>query len=101
MSNTDTSPKPAVGTTVPLEVKVKSIWTHVTIVVASVMTGITAILAVLVQLKELPFLPTNVLAWITVSILVLTQITQMYQKLFGKPAVTPTSAAKQIQEESK
>lgn len=91
---TDVSPKPQTGTVVPVEAKVKAIWRHVTIIVAAIMAFLAAVLAILVQLKDLPFLPTNVATWITVAITVIGGLIQIYQKLYGTPAVTPTLAAK-------
>lgn len=95
MSNQDVSPKPIVGSIAPVEVQ--NVWKHTTVIVTSVVSAIPLIIAVLTQLKELPGLPTNVMAWIASAIAILTALFVLYQKLFGTPTVTPTAAAKLIQ----
>lgn len=92
---TDVSPKPAAGTVAPVEVQ--PWYKHATIIVLALLAAIPSIIAVLVQFKELPGLPTNMEAWITSSIAILGTIYVIYQKLFGTPMITPTAAAKLIQ----
>lgn len=96
---TDTSPKPVAGTVAPVEVQ--PWYKHVTLIVLSVLAAIPSIIALLVQLHDVPGLPTNVLAWITSAIAILGAVYALYQKLFGTPMVTPTAAAKLIQTETK
>src|SRR6478752_2693168 len=60
--------------TVAAEVKVVKIWEHPMVIITAVLAAIPTLLVVLVQLKELPGLPTNVLGWITAAIGILTLI---------------------------
>lgn len=92
---TDTSPKPSPGSVAPVEVQ--PWYKHATIIVLSLVAAIPAIIAVLVQFQQLPGLPTNILAWITSAVAILSAVYALYQKLFGTPLVTPTAAAKLIQ----
>lgn len=87
--------KPVEGTIAPVEVV--SIWKHVSMIVATIMAAASIILAALVQFQELPGLPTNITAMLGSAIAVLTALVTLYQKLYGKPQVTPTAAAKLIQ----
>lgn len=86
---TDSTPKVA-AVTVP----VQSVWQHTTVIISAIMAIVIALLASLVQLQDLPGLPTNVLGWIASAISVLTAIVVVYQKLNGIITITPTAAAK-------
>lgn len=95
MTDTSSAPAPQPGTVVP--VQVQNVWQHTTVVVTSLIAAIPVIIAILEQFKDLPGLPTNVLAWIASAVSILTAVFVLYQKLFGTPTVTPTAAAKLIQ----
>lgn len=99
MSNID-SGKPAVGSVAP--VQVASIWSHPMVWITSAIALIPIALAVLVQLQELPGLPTNILAWITTAVSVLTVVVTIARNLglLGAPVITPTAAAKLIQSDA-
>lgn len=92
----DTSPKPAPGSVAPVEVV--SIWKHPMVIITTVIATIPVILAVLIQLQELPGLPTNVTAWIASSVAILTAIVTVMRGLgfLGAPVISPTAAAKVI-----
>jgi hypothetical protein len=90
--------KPAEGTVAPVEVV--SVWKHLTMIIGTVMAIASIILAALVQLNDIPGLPTNITAMIGSAITVLTVLVTLYQKLYGKPQITPTAAAKVIQSTS-
>lgn len=89
--------KPQVGSVAPVEVE--PIWKHLTVILTAIIAGIPTIIAVLTQLQQLPGLPTNIMAWIASAVSILTFILVIYQKLFGKPQITPTAASKLIQTE--
>lgn len=93
----DESPKPAVGSVAP--VTVVSIWQHTMVLITSAIAVIPIILAALVQLKELPGLPTNWAVWIGAAISVGTAVLTVLRNLgfLGLPQTTPTAAAKLIQ----
>ena len=91
----DVEPKPQAGSVAPVEVQ--PWYKHATIVVTGLITAIPVIIACLIQLQQLPGLPTNVLAWCGTAVSVLTTVFVAYQKIFGTPMVTPTAAAKLIQ----
>lgn len=97
MTNTDMTPKPAIGSVAP--VQVVSIWKHPMVLIMAAIASIPTALAILVQLQELPGLPTNVLAWISTAIGILTLLATILRNLglLGLPSVTPTAAAKLIQ----
>jgi hypothetical protein len=101
MENPMSSPgsAPPVGATVTVPATVASVWSHATVIIAGFMAAIPAIIAILVQLKELPGLPTNVLAWVTTAITVLGGLATLWAKLHGAPTITPTMAAKAIASE--
>lgn len=86
---TDSTPKVA-AVTVP----VQNVWQHTTVIIATIMAMIPIVIAALVQIKELPGLPTNILAWIASAISVLTAVVVIWQKLNGLITITPTAAAK-------
>lgn len=90
-------PKPQEGTVAPVEVR--SAWKHPLIILSSIAAAIPLILAALIQLQEIPGLPTNVMAWIASGITILTLISTVLRQLgfLGKPSVSPTAAAKLIQ----
>jgi hypothetical protein len=96
---TDISPKPQPGTIAPVEVQ--AVWKHVTVIATTIFAAIPFVIAALVQLHDIPGLPTNVMAWIGTAISVLTALFVLYQKLYGIPTVTPTAAAKLIQTDVK
>lgn len=73
MSN---SGAPVPGKPILLPVKVESVWSHASIQIAGLMAALPLIIAFLVQMKEIPGLPTNVLAWIGVAIGALTTATR-------------------------
>lgn len=92
-----TDPKPEVGTVAP--VQVAKIWNHPLVIVTTIAAAIPAVLALLIQLHQIPGLPTNVTAWIGSAIAVLTAIVTFLRALglLGAPVITPTAAAKVIQ----
>jgi hypothetical protein len=92
---------PPVGATVNVPVTVASVWSHATVIIAGFMAVTPAIIAVLVQLKELPGLPTNILAWIATAITVLGTLATIWAKVSGAPTITPSMAAKAIASQSK
>lgn len=96
MSDTP-APKPLEGTVAPVEVK--STWKHPLVIISTIGAAIPAIILALVQLQQLPGLPTNILAWITTSIGVLTATATVLRQLglLGTPSISPTAAAKLIQ----
>lgn len=97
MANTDMSPKPAVGSVAP--VQVVNIWNHTMVLITSAIAIIPIVLATLVQLKDLPGLPTNISVWIGAAISILTAVLTVMRNLgmLGVPQTTPTAAAKLIQ----
>lgn len=92
-----TAPKPLEGTVAP--VQVVSLWKHPLVLLTVIIGSIPAVLAILVQMQQLPGLPTNVLAWIGTAVAVLTAVATILRQLgiLGSPSVTPTAAAKLIQ----
>lgn len=89
--------KPQIGTVAPVEVE--PVWKHLTVIVSTIIAVIPLVIAMLTQFQQLPGLPTNVMAWIAAAISLLTTVLVVYQKLFGKPQITPTAASKLIQTE--
>lgn len=89
--------KPAVGSVAPVEVV--SVWKHPTVLVASAIAAVPTVLATLVQLHELPSLPTNIATWIGSAIAILTAVASVLRALglLGAPVITPTAAAKVIE----
>lgn len=87
--------KPIVGTVAPVEVQ--PWWKHISIIIAGAAAAASTVLTVLIQLQELPGLPTNITAAIGTTIAILTAFITLYQKLYGKPMVTPTAATKLIE----
>lgn len=89
--------KPEVGTVAPVEVK--SIWKHPLVIITGLAAAIPAILAALIQLHQIPGLPTNIMAWIGTAISVLTALVTLLRALglLGAPVISPTAAAKVIQ----
>lgn len=96
MSNLDTSPKPAIGSVAP--VQVVSIWKHPLVLITTAIAIVPVVLTVLIQIQELPGLPTNVLGWIASSVAVLTAVATVLRALglLGAPVISPTAAAKVI-----
>lgn len=96
MANT-TTPKPEVGTVAP--VVVQAWYKHPLVIIATIGAAIPTLILVLVQLQDLPGLPTNVLAMITSAIGILTAVLTLLRQLglLGMPSITPTAAAKLIQ----
>lgn len=101
MANIDQSPKPEVGTVAP--VQVVSIWKHPTVLIAAGIAAVPTVLATLVQLQQLPGLPTNDLAWIASAVSILTVVATVLRALglLGAPVISPTAAAKLIQTDAK
>ena len=98
MSNIDTNiTKPAEGSVAPVEVK--SLWKHPMVIITSLIAAIPLVLGALVQLQQIPGLPTNIMAWIAGGISTLTAILTILRALglLGAPVITPTAAAKLIQ----
>lgn len=89
---TDPVPAPVVTT----DVKVVSIWAHPMVILTTATAIIPVIIAALVQLHDIPGLPTNVLAWIASAVAVLTTILTILRNLglLGQMATTPSAAAK-------
>lgn len=92
---TDISPKPQAGSVAPVEVQ--PWYKHVTLIVLALMAAIPTIIAMLVQLQQIPGLPTNIMAWIASAVTILGAVYAIYQKLFGIPLITPTAAARVIE----
>lgn len=94
---TDVSPKPAEGSVAPVEVV--NWYRHPMILIASAIASVPAILATLIQLKALPGLPANVIAWMGTATAILTVIATILRALglLGTPVITPTAASKIIQ----
>lgn len=95
-----TPPKPLEGTVAP--VAVVPLWKHPMVLIGVVIASLPAILAFLVQLHQLPGLPTNVMAWIASAITIISLVITILRNLglLGTPAITPTAAAKLIQTEA-
>lgn len=89
--------KPEVGTVAP--VQVVAIWQHPLVLITTAIAAVPTILATLIQLHQIPGLPTNVLAWMGSAIAVLTTVVTALRALglLGAPVITPTAAAKVIQ----
>lgn len=92
--------KPLSGTTIEIPVTVSNVFSHVTVWIAAFVAAIPAIIALLVQFQELPGLPTNILAWMASAVTILGTIATIYARLHGSPTITPTMAAKVINEEA-
>ena len=94
------APKPQEGTVAP--VGVVAIWKHPMVWIMAAIAAIPTTITILVQLQELPGLPTNVLGWIATAISVLSVLATILRNLglLGTPAITPTAAAKLIQTEA-
>ncbi len=94
---TDVSPKPVEGSVAPVEVK--AWWKHPLVILTSLIASVPLILSTLIELKQLPNLPTNVMGWLSSSIAVLTAILTFLRALglLGTPVITPTAASKIIQ----
>lgn len=92
-----TDPKPEVGTVAP--VQVTSIWKHPLVIITGIAAAIPAVLAALIQMHQIPGLPTNIMAWIGTTISVLTALVTLLRALglLGAPVISPTAAAKVIQ----
>ena len=90
-------PKPEVGTVAPVEVV--NVWKHPLVIITTLAAAIPAILATLVQLHQIPGLPTHVMAWIGSAIAFLTTALTVLRALglLGAPVISPTAAAKVIQ----
>lgn len=91
MANVDV---PKSGTVAQVVVPVQNVWKHTTVIISTLMAVIPIVLAALVQLKDLPGLPTNIAVWIASAVSVLTAILVIWQKLNGLITITPTAAAK-------
>lgn len=91
--------KPAVGSVAP--VTVAAIWKHPLVVITTVVAMIPVVLTALVQLRQLPGLPTNIMAWISTAIAVLTAVVTILRALgmLGAPVISPSAASKVIQTE--
>lgn len=89
--------KPIEGTVAP--VQVVAVWKHPMVIITAVIAAVPTILATLVQLHDIPGLPTNVLAWIGSAIAFLTTVITVLRALglLGAPVISPTAAAKVIQ----
>lgn len=89
--------KPEVGTVAP--VQVTPIWKHPLVIIATLAAIISAVLTALIQLHQIPGLPTNVTAWIGTAISVLTALVTLLRALgvLGAAVISPTAAAKVIQ----
>lgn len=89
--------KPEVGTVAP--VQVVAIWKHPLVIIMGIIAAIPATLATLIQLHQIPGLPTNITAWIGTAISVLTALVTLLRALglLGSPVISPTAAAKVIQ----
>lgn len=88
---------PEVGTVAP--VQVVAIWKHPMVLITAAIAAVPTILAALIQLHEIPGLPTNIMAWIGSAIAFLTTVITVLRALglLGAPVVSPTAAAKLIQ----
>jgi len=93
----DISPKPVEGSVAPVEVV--SIWKHPMVLITSIIAALPLILAALVQLQQIPGLPTNWMAWIASGISAITALITILRALglLGSPVITPTAARKLIQ----
>lgn len=94
MSSASAPVKPQSGSNTTVQLPVQDVWKHTTVIVATIMAIIPIVIAALVQLKDVPGLPTNVLGWIASAVSVLTAIFVIYQKINGIISITPTAAAK-------
>lgn len=97
---TDVPPKPVEGSVAPVEVV--TLWKHPLVLLTTAIAAVPTILATLIQLKAMPqlaALPTNVTAWLSSAIAILTVAATILRALglLGAPVITPTAAAKVIQ----
>lgn len=95
----DKSPKPEVGTVAPVIVQPAS--THPLVIISTVAAVLSVLAATLVQLGQIPGLPTNVLAWVGTGGAILTALATVLRQIgaLGTPSISPTAAAKLIQTE--
>lgn len=91
------APKPQEGSVAP--VQVVNIWKHPLVLLMAAIASVPLVLATLVQLHQIPGLPTNVATWIDSGIAILTVVVTVLRGLglLGQPVISPTAAAKLIQ----
>ena len=89
--------KPLEGSVAPVEVA--NWYKHPLVLITSLAASIPLVLGALIQLQQIPGLPTNVMAWIAGGISTLTAILTILRALglLGSPVITPTAASKLIQ----
>lgn len=89
--------KPAEGSVAPVEVK--AWWKHPLVLITSFAATVPLILSTLIELKQLPNLPTNLTSWLGTAIAILTAVLTILRALglLGAPVITPTAASKLIQ----
>lgn len=94
---TDVSSKPIEGSVAPVEVA--AWYKHLLVLITGLAAAVPVILSTLIELKQLPNLPTNITSWFETAIAILTAILTILRALglLGTQVITPTAAAKIIQ----